>query len=73
MNDIKELKVIIFIISGLGFIFFTINQYLNQYLLVEVLKATEKDTLMIEYNYLAMLVIGCYLLLLAFTELITKD
>jgi len=73
MNDIKELKIIIFTISGLGFIFFTINQFLNQYLLVELLKATEKDISMIEFNYMSMLLIGCFLLLLAFTELIMKD
>ena len=73
MNDIKEIKIIIFTISGLGFIFFTFNQFLNQYLLVEALKLAEKDTSMIEFNYMSMLLIGGFLLLLAFTEFIMKD
>ena len=73
MNDIKELKIIILTISGLGFIFFTINQFLNQLLLIALLELADQDTTMIQLNYVVMLVIGGFLLLTAFTEFISKD
>jgi hypothetical protein len=73
MNEMKQLKMIIFAISGLGFIFFTINQFLNQALLVELLEITGQETIMIQLNYISMLTIGVFLLIFALNEFLSRN
>ena len=73
MNEIKEVKLIIYGISGIGFLFFTINQFLNQMILKELLELVEYDTTIFMVNYYLMMLIGAGLVLLAFREFLKKE
>jgi hypothetical protein len=69
MDESKKTRILMELVAALFIFFFTINQMLNQLLLVELLELIQYDTTLIYVNYLILFLLSAGLIFLAGYEI----